>query len=195
MFIQHILYSLKENGKSAIVVPTGFLTEKKGIYKKIREEICNKKMLRGVISMPGNIFANTGTNVSIMFLDKSVNNEDAILVDASKLGTKVKEGTSNKVQKTVLSTDEIKLIIETFIEKNVISEFSSVASPQEIKDKNYSFAPSQYFKVNIDFKEYTKEEFEKEIATIENQLEKLFVKNNELQEQILKEFKRIEYDI
>lgn len=195
MFIQHILYSLKDNGKSAIVVPTGFLTEKKGIYKKIREEICNKKMINGVISMPGNIFANTGTNVSIMFLDKSVNNEEVILVDASKLGTKVKEGTSNKIQKTVLSSDEIKLIIETFIEKKVINEFSSVASPQEIKNKNYSFAPSQYFKVNIDFKEYTKEEYEKEITTIENQLEKLFVKNNDLQEKILKEFKRIEYDI
>ena len=68
LFIQHILFSLNENGKSAIVVPTGFLTEKKGIFKKIREEIISKKMLRGVISMPSNIFATTGTNVSVIFV-------------------------------------------------------------------------------------------------------------------------------
>ena len=39
MFIQHILYSLKDNGKGAIVVPTGFLTAQSGIEKKIREEL------------------------------------------------------------------------------------------------------------------------------------------------------------
>jgi len=36
MFLQHIIYSLKENGKAAIVVPTGFITAQSGIDKKIR---------------------------------------------------------------------------------------------------------------------------------------------------------------
>lgn len=67
MFIQHIIYSMKEHGKAAIVVPTGFLTAGSGIPKKIREHIVKNRMLRGVISMPSNIFATTGTNVSILF--------------------------------------------------------------------------------------------------------------------------------
>lgn len=67
MFIQHIIYSMKEHGKAAIVVPTGFLTAGSGIQKKIREYIVKKRMLRGVVSMPSNIFATTGTNVSILF--------------------------------------------------------------------------------------------------------------------------------
>ena len=61
-FIQHILYSLKDGGKAAIVVPTGFLTAQAGIEKTIRQQIIDNKWLRGVISMPSNIFANTGTN-------------------------------------------------------------------------------------------------------------------------------------
>ena len=65
LFIQHILYSLKDDGKAAIVVPTGFITAQSGIEKKIRERIIDNKWLKGVISMPSNIFANTGTNVSI----------------------------------------------------------------------------------------------------------------------------------
>ena len=67
-FLQHILASLKENGKAAIVVPTGFLTYTSGIAKKIRKEIVDNNWLRGVISMPSNIFATTGTSVSIILL-------------------------------------------------------------------------------------------------------------------------------
>lgn len=34
LFIQHILFSLKDNGKAAIVLPTGFITAQSGIDKK-----------------------------------------------------------------------------------------------------------------------------------------------------------------
>lgn len=91
-FIQHILWSLKENGKAAIVVPTGFITAQSGIEKKVRQKIVDNHWLKGVISMPSNIFANTGTNVSVLFIDKSNQDGKITLIDASKLGEKVKDG-------------------------------------------------------------------------------------------------------
>ena len=103
-FIQHILYSLKEKGKAAIVVPTGFITAQNGIEKAIRERIIERKWLRGVVSMPEKIFANTGTNVSVLFIDKSNQNGEVLLMDATKLGRKEKVG---KNQKTVLSQEEL----------------------------------------------------------------------------------------
>ena len=57
-------------------------------------------MLGGVVSMPSNIFATTGTNVSILFID-ATNKGDVILIDASNLGEKIKDG---KNQKTLLDT-------------------------------------------------------------------------------------------
>ena len=84
MFLQHIIFSMKENGgRAAVVVPTGFLTAGTRIPKKIRERIVEDRMLRGVVSMPSNIFATTGTNVSVLFLDNSKKYEQAILMDAS----------------------------------------------------------------------------------------------------------------
>jgi len=71
LFIQHIIKSMNEKAKAAVVVPTGFLTASSGIALKIRKYIVENKILSGVISMPPNIFANTGTNVSVIFLDKS----------------------------------------------------------------------------------------------------------------------------
>jgi len=63
LFIQHIMFSLSAKGKAAIVVPTGFITAQSGIEKKIREKLIDEKMLRGVVSMPSNIFASNSTGV------------------------------------------------------------------------------------------------------------------------------------
>ncbi len=72
-------------------------------------------MLAGVVSMPSNIFATTRTNVSILFLDKT-NKEKVVLIDASNMGEKIKDG---KNQKTVLSEEEEDKIISTFNNKEV----------------------------------------------------------------------------
>jgi type I restriction enzyme M protein len=146
LFIQHIIHSLEPNGRAAIVVPTGFITAQSGIEKSIREHLVTNKMLGGVVSMPSNIFATTGTNVSILFIDAS-NDGDVILIDASNLGEKIKEG---KNQKTVLRPDEEQQIIETFNAKKAVEDFSVVVSYDEIDAKNYSFSAGQYFDVKVE---------------------------------------------
>jgi type I restriction enzyme M protein len=146
MFLQHIIYSLKENGKAAVVVPTGFITAQSGIDKKIREKLVDEKMLAGVVSMPSNIFANTGTNVSILFIDKT-NQADVVLIDASNLGEIIKDG---KNQKTVLSHLEEDQIINTFNHKDVVDDFSVVVSYDDIAAKSYSLSAGQYFEVKIE---------------------------------------------
>ena len=113
VFLQHVISSLKPEGKAAVVVPTGFITAQTGIEKKIHQKLVDEKMLRGVVSMPSNIFATTGTNVSILFIDKA-NKGDVVLIDSSSLGEKVKEG---KTQKTILRKNDEAQIINTFNKK------------------------------------------------------------------------------
>lgn len=192
MFIQHILYSLNDKGKGAIVVPTGFLTAGDGIPLKIREHIISSKMLKGVISMPSNVFATTGTNVSILFLDKSTPNEQILLMDASKLGITVKEG---KNQKTVLEDKDISLIIETFNAKEVKEDFSILVSNEEIQAKNYSFSAGQYFEIKIDYVELTSQEFETKMQDFQTSLDSLFVEGRELEEEIKKQLRKVCYDL
>ena len=67
-FIQHVLNSMKPNGKAAIVLPTGFLTAKSSVEGKLLKHIVEQHIVYGVISMPSNVFANTGTNVSVVSL-------------------------------------------------------------------------------------------------------------------------------
>ena len=190
LFLQHIIYSLEDNGKAAVVVPTGFITAQTGIDKKIRQHLAENKMLAGVVSMPSNIFATTGTNVSILFIDKS-NKEDVVLIDASNLGTKIKEG---KNQKTVLSEEEERLIIETFNKKKEIEDLSVVVSYDDIAKKNYSFSAGQYFEVKIEYVDITAEEFEERIKSFKGELKVLFEGAKELENELLDQLERLYFE-
>lgn len=190
LFIQHIMYSLNKGGKAAIVVPTGFITAQNGIDKKIRERLVEKKMLAGVVSMPSNIFAATGTNVSILFIDDS-NKDDVVLIDASSLGDTIKDG---KNQKTVLSEAEEDKIIDTFNGKKAIDDFSVVVSYDAIENKNYSFSAGQYFEVKIEYVDITHEAFEVKMDGFKSSLNKLFGESTDLELEIKKQLEGIGYE-
>lgn len=191
LFIQHIMYSLSPQGKAAIVVPTGFITAQSGIERKIRERLVEHKMLRGVVSMPSNIFATTGTNVSILFIDKANTKGDIVLMDASKLGTKVKEG---KNQKTLLSPEEEQLIIDTFNRHQAVEDFTVVVSYEQIKEKNYSFSAGQYFEVKIEYVEITAAEFAAKMQGFTQNLETLFAESAKLEAKIKKQLGGLKYE-
>jgi type I restriction enzyme M protein len=182
LFLQHIIYSLSASGKAAIVVPTGFLTEKSGIALKVRKDIVDKGILAGVITMPSNIFATTSTNVSVIFIDKS-GQQNFILVDASKLGTTIKEG---KNQKTLLGNDEEELIVSRFNSKEVHPEFSVYPDKKRIADSGYVLSAGHYFSVPIDQNILSAKEYNKKVLDIQNELSTLFSKNKILEKDILK---------
>jgi type I restriction enzyme M protein len=190
MFLQHIIYSLKKGGKAAVVVPTGFITAQSGIDKKIREYLIEHKMLGGVVSMPSNIFATTGTNVSIVFIDDT-NKEDVVLIDASNLGKTVKDG---KNQRTVLQEEEEQKIIDTFNDKVQVDDFSVVVSYDDIKQKNYSFSAGQYFDVKIEYIDITKDEFDAKMKNFSDNLESMFSESKELEMKIINDLLGIDFE-
>jgi type I restriction enzyme M protein len=192
LFIQHIMHSLNDTGKAAIVVPTGFITAKTSIDKKIHKQLVESKMLAGAVSMPSNIFATTGTNVSILFLDKT-NTEDVVLIDASNLGEKVKDDNGN--QKTVLTEAEEQQIIEVFTNKEVVDDLSVVVSYDDIAEKNYSLSAGQYFEIKIEYVDITHEEFSEKMQGFESNLETLFEESKKLEKEIQQNLKGLSYDI
>jgi type I restriction enzyme M protein len=190
MFIQHIIFTLKPTGKAAIVVPTGFITAQSGIGKKIRQKLVEEKMLAGVVTMPSNIFATTGTNVSVLFIDKE-NEDDVILIDASSLGETIKEDGD---QKTILTYEEEEHIIKTFTSKEVIEDFSVVVSYDEIKTKNYSLSAGQYFEVKIEYVDLSQNEFNDKLNQFKDNLRDLFEESNVLKKDILNNLENIKYE-
>lgn len=180
LFIQHIIASLKPGGKAAVVVPTGFITAASGIELRIRQKLVDEQMIAGVVSMPSNIFATTGTNVSILFLDKSAH-DGVVLIDASALGEKVKEG---KNQKTLLSHEEEQRIVDTFNAREAVEDFSVVVGGDAIAAKNYSLSAGQYFDVKIEYSDLTPEQFAAKVAAYQANLMGMFEQSRTLEGEI-----------
>ena len=187
-FVQHILHSLSAKGKAAIVVPTGFITAASGIALKIRERIIDNGWLRGVVSMPSNIFATTGTNVSVLFIDKENTGKDILLMDASKLGEKKKVDGN---QRTILSAEDIERIISSFHACESVDDFCVKVTAEQIKEKNYSFSAGQYFNIKIEYVDITAEEFEKRIADYTQTLTEQFAESHKLEKEIMQQLQSL----
>ena len=191
-FIQHVINSLKKNGKGAIVIPTGFITAKSGIEKTILQKIVDDKVVYGCVSMPSNVFANTGTNVSVLFFDKSATTDKVILVDASKLGEEYKD--ANGLKKVRLSDDEIEKIVTTFQNKEAVDDFSVAVTYDEIKEKSYSLSAGQYFDIKIDYVDITEEEFNQRMTDYKTELTQQFAESHRLEEEIMKQLDALKFN-
>ena len=190
-FIQHVINSLKTTGKGAIVIPTGFITAKSGIEKKILTRIVDEHWVYGCVSMPSNVFANTGTNVSVLFFDKSASAEKVVLIDASKLGEEYKEGNN---QKKRLRDFEIEQIVSTFRECRPVDDLSVCVSYDEIKEKGYSLSAGQYFDIKIDYVDITEEEFNQRMADYQKTLSEQFAESHRLEEEIMTQIKSLKFN-
>lgn len=191
-FIQHVINSLKEGtGKAAIVIPTGFITSKSGVEKRILEKIVEKRWIYGCVSMPSNVFATTGTNVSVLFFDKSCSHDKVILIDASKLGEEYKEGNN---QKRRLRPFEIDKIVNTFKNKETVEDFSVAVSYKEIKEKGCSLSAGQYFDIKIDYVDITEEEFNKRMSEYKQTLSQQFEESHRLEKEIMKQLEYLKFN-
>ena len=190
-FIQHVVNSLKKTGKGAIVVPTGFLTAKSSVEGAVLKKLVDDHIVYGAVSMPSNVFANTGTNVSVLFFDNSRTADKVVLIDASKLGEEYKDGNN---QKRRLRPKEIEKIITTFRNKEAVDDFSVAVTYDEIIAKKCSLAAGQYFDVKIEYVELTQEEFETKMAEFKSELQSFFDEGNALQAEIMKQLGKVKYE-
>lgn len=190
-FIQHVVNSLKKNGKGAIVVPTGFLTAKSSVEGKVLKKLVDDHIVYGAISMPSNVFANTGTNVSVLFFDNSRTAEKVVLIDASKMGEEYKDGNN---QKRRLRDFEIDQIVETFLNKEAVEDFSVAVTYDEIITKKYSLSAGQYFDVKIEYVELSQDEFIERMQAYQTKLQEYFNEGSKLQEEIMEQLKKVKYE-
>ena len=191
LFIQHVINSMKAKGKGAIVVPTGFLTAKTGVEKTVLKYMVDEHIVSGAVSMPSNVFANTGTNVSVLFFDNSRENDKVVLIDASGMGEEYKEGNS---QKRRLRKEDINQIVSVFRRREAVDDFSVTVTYDDIAAKKYSLAAGQYFDVKIEYVELTPEEFATKMSSYQTILKRLFAESAEVRQSILDQLDMVDYE-
>ena len=109
------------------------------------------------------------------------NTGQVVLIDASALGTKIKEG---KNQKTLLSHAEEQRIVQTFNAREAVEDFSVVVGYDAIAAKNYSLSAGQYFEVRIDYVDITPQQFAETVEGFQSRLQEMFGESAKLESQI-----------
>lgn len=97
----------------------------------IRIAVLNKKYIKGIVSLPANLFYGTGIPACIVIIDKedAETREGIFLIDASR-GFK-KDGNKNRLRE-----QDIEKIIRTFINGDVIKGYSRFVKYSDILVKN-----------------------------------------------------------
>lgn len=135
-FLLHDLYHIRPEGIMTIVLPHGVLFRggEEGI---IRKNLIENNHIDTIIGLPANIFFGTGIPTIIMILKQMRDNNDVLIIDASK--GFVKDGKNNK-----LRASDIKRIVDTVSSRTSVPKFSKVVSRDEIRQNDYNLNIPRY---------------------------------------------------
>ena len=126
----HVLKSLTEEGKAAIIMPHGILF-RGNAEETIRKQVLARKYITGIVSLPANLFYGTGIPACIVVIDKenAVDHEGIFMIDASQ-GFK-KDGNKNRLRE-----QDIERIILTFNQRLEVDGYSRMVGYDEILEDN-----------------------------------------------------------
>lgn len=130
-WLLHILKTLKSTGKAAVILPHGVLF-RGNAEETIRKSIVDKGWIKGIISLPPNLFYGTGIPACILVIDKegAENRQGIFMINASR--NYVKDGNKNRLRE-----QDIYRIITTFNEQiKDDPKYARFVKWQEIKVKN-----------------------------------------------------------
>ncbi|MBX8944790.1 type I restriction-modification system subunit M [Lysinibacillus sp. K60] len=137
-FVQHMLYSLAENGTMATILPHGVLFRGAG-EGKIRQQIIEMNLLDAVIGLPEGLFYGTSIPACILVFKKNRTRKDVLFIDASSEGNYEKGKNQNKLRE-----EDLQKIIATYDSRETIDKYSYVASFEEIKENDFNLNIPRY---------------------------------------------------
>ncbi|GAA6803136.1 type I restriction-modification system subunit M [Helicobacter pylori] len=179
-FLLHIIKSLKDTGKGAVILPHGVLF-RGNAEAQIRKNLLTKGYIKGVIGLAPNLFYGTSIPACVIVLDKenARARKGVFLIDASK--DFKKDGNKNRLRE-----QDVQKMIDTFNAYKEIPYYSKMVSLEEISANDYNLNIVRYIAA--------KQESEKDLFALINSHKASYLPKNEIKAyapyfQVFKELK------
>jgi len=148
-WVQHMLASLNDNGRAAIVLDTGAVSRGSGSKsankeKEIRKAFIENDFIEGVILLPENLFYNTTAPGIILLLNRNKTPDrkgQMLLVNATAFFAKEKP-------KNVLTPEGIDAVADVYRRWATQEKLSRVITLEESRAADYNLSPSQFVEIN-----------------------------------------------
>ncbi len=137
-FMLHLIRSLKNKGKGAIILPHGVLF-RGNAEADIRTNLIRRGVIKGIIGLPANLFYGTGIPACIIVIDKEYadGRKGIFMVDASK--GFVKDGNKNRLRE-----QDIHSIVDVFNKQTEVPKYSRMVAVEEIERNEYNLNIPRY---------------------------------------------------
>ncbi|WP_187866552.1 type I restriction-modification system subunit M [Helicobacter pylori] len=166
-FLLHIIKSLKNTGKGAVILPHGvlFRGNAEGV---IRKNLLMKGYIKGVIGLAPNLFYGTSIPACVIVLDKENAHarKGVFMIDASK--DFKKDGNKNRLRE-----QDVQKMIDTFNAYKEIPYYSKMVSLEEISANDYNLNIPRYIAA--------KQELEKDLFALTNSHKASYLPKNEIE--------------
>lgn len=144
-WMQHILASLNDKGRAAVVLDTGAASRGSGNAnankeKDVRRWFVEQDLIEGVIYLPENLFYNTTAPGIIVVLNKTKPKERQGKLFLLNVSREFEKGDP----KNYIPEGAIARIAKTFIAWKEVDKYSRIATRDEIAKKDYNISPSRY---------------------------------------------------
>lgn len=142
-WVQHMVSSLRPQGRMAIVLDTGAVSRGSGNVgtsreRDIRKRFVESDLIEGVILLPENLFYNTtASGIVMMFNQHKAHSNEILFVNASERFLKGKP-------KNEMTDDDVALIHNLFTDWKTVDRLSSVVNITDIVSNDYNLSPDQY---------------------------------------------------
>lgn len=177
-FVQHMLYSLAENGRMATILPHGVLF--RGASEgRIRKQIIDMNLLDAVIGLPEKFFYGTGIPACIMVFKKNRKRQDVLFIDASDEKYYEKGTNQNRLRE-----EDIERIVEVYENREEIDKYAYVASLDEIKENDYNLNIPRYVDTFEEEEPVDMDKVKENITNIEQELQEVKAQMNKYLEEL-----------
>lgn len=165
-FLLHIIKSLKNTGKGAVILPHGVLF-RGNAEGAIRKNLLLKGYIKGVIGLAPNLFYGTSIPACVIVLDKenARARKGVFLIDASR--DFKKDGNKNRLRE-----QDVQKMIDTFNALKEIPYYSKMVSLEEISANDYNLNIVRYIAA--------KQESEKDLFALINSHKASYLPQNEI---------------
>ena len=171
-FLEHMIESLKDNGKIVTLMPLGVLF-RGNVEKQIRSKIIDKNLIESLILLPPNLFYGTSIQVCIFIINKNKDDNKILFINAENEFKK--EGKKNS-----LTEQNIEKINNCYQERKEIKYFSKLIDLKTIQENDYYLNISRYVEkennekpIDIYKNKNNIKEIEKTLESDKNEFEKL----------------------